>query len=611
MTLKRNLLLGYGVAAALMSLVVGWAIVNLVTLGTATDAILRENYRSILAAENMMVALERQDSAVLLFLLGELERGTEQVRDNDALFLQWLARAQDNITVPGEADLVQSIETDYAGYRRLLAELLAEPGEAGPPTPGLGLYTSSIFPVFSGVRSACDRLLRLNENTMYEASVHAGHLAKRAIWSTGIVSAAALIVTLIFSLLFSERLVQPLRRFMEASRQIAAGNYTVRVPVVTPDELGRLAGEFNQMATQLGHYHDLKIDQILTEKRKGEAILASIEDGLVVFDPDLAVSAINPAARGLLGLEFADGSTLSCADVLPAPEVRRLVETTLRTGRHQKTTEDERMVVLPGANGARHCLCSITPIHGKDRQPIGIVLLLRDVTRLKEVERLKSEFVMAASHELRTPLTSIGMSVDLLRESAAAGLADRDRELLTTAHEEVERMKSLIHDLLDLAQIETGKIPLEFGAVRVGDLLTRVQEVFRGQLAEKAVQLDVEPAEGLPGMRADATKITWVLTNLVSNALRHVPRGGHVRLGARPMGAYVQLLVADDGPGIPTEYQTRIFQKFVQVQGRESGGSGLGLAICKEIVRAHGGTIWVESTPGHGSTFAFTVPVAE
>jgi NtrC-family two-component system sensor histidine kinase KinB len=208
--------------------------------------------------------------------------------------------------------------------------------------------------------------------------------------------------------------------------------------------------------------------------------------------------------------------------------------------------------------------------------------MLRDVTRLREVERLKSEFVMAASHELRTPLTSIGMSVDLLQEHAAAGLAEKDRELLATAHEEVERMKALINDLLDLAKIETGRILLDFGPVAVDELVGRV----------------------------DANKITWVLTNLVSNALRHARHGGHIHVTAIPVGPQIHLAVQDDGPGIPHEYQARIFQKFVQVKGRESGGTGLGLAICKEIVRAHGGTIWVESKPGQGSTFTFTIPAA-
>jgi two-component system, NtrC family, sensor histidine kinase KinB len=611
MSLKKNLLLGYGVAFALMSLVVAWAIANMLTLGRASDAILRENYRSILAAENMVATLERQDSAVLLLLLGDTERGTQQFRDNEALFLQWLARAKDNITIEGEGDLVASIETNFAAYRRLPLDLIhTAAGEAKPSAAGFQLYSQSIYPTFAKVRATCDQLLSLNESTMYTASVRAGQIAGRATWSMGIVAAAALILTLTFSLLFSERFVQPIRRFMEASRQIASGNYTVRVPVETNNELGRLAGEFNVMATHLERFNELKIDQIITEKRKGEAILASIEDGLVVFDTSLNVTAINTAARRMLGLEFSECSAMRSADILPARDVQAMIEKTVATGVSPSVPEDERIVALPGGDKARHCLYSVTPIHGKDRSLIGIVLLLRDVTRLREVERLKSEFVMAASHELRTPLTGIGMSVDLLREHAAAGMTEKDQELLATAHEEVGRMKALINDLLDLAKIETGRILLDFGPVAVDELVAGVQQVFRGQLAEKGVQFTAALEKDLPSIRADANKITWVLTNLVSNALRHARHGGHIHVTAIPVGGQIHLAVQDDGPGIPPEYQVKIFQKFVQVKGRESGGTGLGLAICKEIVRAHGGTIWVESKPGQGSTFTFTIPVA-
>ena len=141
---------------------------------------------------------------------------------------------------------------------------------------------------------------------MYAASVRAGNVAKRAIWSTVLVAASALIVALIFSLFLAERIVRPIRRFMEASRKISSGDYAVQVPVETGDELGRLAGEFNQMAAQLGRYHEMNIEQIISEKNKGEAILSSIEDGLVVFDTNLKVTGINPAARRILDLEFAE-----------------------------------------------------------------------------------------------------------------------------------------------------------------------------------------------------------------------------------------------------------------------------------------------------------------
>jgi len=475
----------------------------------------------------------------------------------------------------------------------------------------LVLYKESVHPLFEKVREVCVGLRHLNEETMYAASVRAGKVAQRAIWSTVFVAASALIVALIFSLFLAERIVGPIRRFMDASRKISSGDYAVQVPVETRDELGRLAGEFNQMATQLSRYHEMNIEQIISEKNKGEAILSSIEDGLVVFDTKLKVTGINPSARRLLGLESAESRTLHCADIFPDPGVCDLIRKTVEKGVQPNIPDEQRIVTFPEKAGSRHYLFSVTAIRGRDRNLSGIVLLLRDVTRLKEVERLKSEFVMAASHELRTPLTSLGMSVDLLLENAAGVLAERDRDLLQAAHEEVHRMKALVNDLLDLSRIEAGRIELEFERVPVPTLFEHVKAVFKGQMDMKEVALTSEIAEDLPSVRADANKITWVLTNLISNALRYVSKEGHIRLVARKIGPQVHLSVRDDGPGIPPEYQSKIFQKFVQVKGQETDGTGLGLAICKEIVRAHGGAIWVESPAGQGSTFTFTLPVVE
>jgi two-component system, NtrC family, sensor histidine kinase KinB len=605
MTLKKKIWTGYGVVFALMGIVVAWAVMNLVSLGKATDAILSENYRSILAAENMVDALERQDSGILLMLLSDVEKGINQFRENEAIFIEWLARAKDNITIVGEVELVRAIEADYSNYRWRFSTL-TDIHDTGNTSMQSFNYHETIYPLFAKVRDACIDLRNLNEETMYIASVKAGNVARRAIWSTMLVAASVLIVALVFSLLLAERIVRPIRHFMEASRKISEGEYAVRVPVETNDELGRLADEFNRMAAQLGHYNEMNIEQIIAEKNKGEAILSSIDDGLVIFDPRLKVTGTNPAARRMLSLPLS--GNLGCDDILFDPRICALIHKILETGEQSDVPEEQRIVTFSEEERSRHYLFSITAIHGKDLMLSGIVLLLKDVTRLKEVERLKSEFIMAASHELRTPLTSLGMSVDLLLEHAAFGLAEKDRELLQAAHEEVHRMKALVNDLLDLSRIEGGRIEMEFEQIPVQTLFNLVQTIFKGQIDMKEVRFKSEVAGDLPNVRADANKITWVLTNLMSNALRYVNKGGHIQFMAHRIGPQVHLSVRDDGPGIPLDYQSKIFHKFVQIKGQETGGTGLGLAICKEIVRAHGGTIWVESSPGQGSTFTFTLP---
>jgi len=605
MTLKKKILVGYGLSFAFMGLVVALAVSNLVSLGKATDAILSENYRSILAAENMVDALERQDSGTLLVLLAEFDEGAALFRKNEAIFLEWLARAKDNITIKGESGLLQTIDADYDAYRQAAGRVVGL--RFDPSASGRMDYKRQIFPLFTKVREACIKLRNLNEETMYTASVNAKKVAHNAIWSTMFVAASALVVALIFSMILAERIAQPIRRFMEASRHISAGDYDVQVPVGGSDELSHLAKEFNQMATQVGRYNALNIEKVIAEKNKSEAVLESIADGLVIFDLELKVAGINPAAWQIFERSPSTEPGLRCADLLPDAKLCDLIRSAVATGQPPSMPDEQRIVCFNRGDSPAHYLFSITFIRGVDRDLSGIVLLLKDITRLKQVEQLKSDFVMAASHELRTPLTSLGMSVDLLLEHAAHRLAEKDRELLVAAHEEVHRMKSLVSNLLDLSKIEAGRIDMEFENVPVSTLFAHMQTVFKSQMDLKEVTFSAEVHEELPPVRADANKIAWVLSNLVSNALRYVNQGGHVVLRAQQRGAHVHLTVQDDGPGIPEEYQTRIFHKFVQVKGQEAGGSGLGLAICKEIVRAHGGAIWVESTPGQGSSFTFTL----
>lgn len=611
MNLKKKILIGYGVSVILMTLVVAWSVMNLVSLGKASDAILRENYRSIQAAENMIDVLERQDSAILAIFLGDRTVGVRSFRDLEATFYEWLAREKDNITIEGEAELVKSIEEQYSRYRRIFFTAIGVSGEEkSPMNQSLASYKEHIFPVFLQIRTDLTNLRQLNETTMYSASMKAAEVADRAIWSTSIVALSALVVALAFSLILAERIVHPLKDIMEAARTVSAGSYTAEISVNTRDELGNLASEFNQMVSRLRVYHEMNIDEIVSEKNKSLAILSSIEDGLVVFDRDLRITAINPAARKMLELEIADYSTLSFDEIGSLAGLGGMIGETIRTEALPSVPEEQRIITRNDDGTSHQYLYSVTVIRGRDRKISGIVLLLKDITGLRELERLKSEFVTAASHELRTPLTSIGMSVDLLLDNSLSRLPEREQDLLRTAYDEIQRMKALVNDLLDLSKIETGRIELQFEKVEIRRIFGAVGDVFRGQVNVKNVELSFDVPNHLPEVRADSNKITWVLTNLVSNAIRYLGDAGYVRLTASRIGAFLHVSVKDNGPGVPEEFQEKIFQKFVQVKGREGGGTGLGLAICKEIIRAHGGTIWVESRPGKGSSFTFTLPLA-
>ena len=607
-TLRKRILIGYGITLALMAVLLVWAVVNLVGLGQASDAILRENYKSILAAENMIDAIERQDSATLLVMLDYGDEGLAQFRENENQFLQWLGRAKDNITIPGEADILASIESGYSAYlvnfSRLREMKAASSQQAGQ------FYHETVLASFKRVRDEAVRLREINQDTMFAASRRAEVVAHTAIWSTVAVATAAIGLGLGFSLLLSKRLVRPIRQMMEATKALAEGNYEVQVPASGSDEPARLAEGFNAMAKKLRVYHRLNVEQIVAEKRKSEAVLRSIEDGVVVVDAEFRVSNLNPQAGRILSVDPEAAAEKHLLEVVKDEQLFDLVKQTAESGRPPKVEEGKDILSIGEGEAARNYMFGITPVVSKGGGMLGVVLLLRDVTQLKELDRMKSEFVMTASHELKTPLQSLGMSIELLKEGAADQLDDKQRQLLDAASEELARLKSLISDLLDLSRIEAGKVEMEFDRVSAGVLADKALGVFKAQADEGHIELTADVPDDVPEVRADPNKITWVLSNLIANALRYAR--GKITVSARHVGQWVHLSVADDGEGIPPEHQSHIFEKFVQVKSEKSvGGTGLGLAICKEIVRAHKGTIWVDSTPGEGSTFTFTLPVAQ
>ena len=476
----------------------------------------------------------------------------------------------------------------------------------------VNLYHESILPLFRSTRDTCVNLREINHETMYAASNHAGRLSLQAVLSMGVIGSLSVIIGVIFSLFLSRLISRPVTELKKAALQIAEGNYDVQVPAAGSAELALLAEQFNQMAEKLRKYHEMNIGQIIAEKLKSEAVIQSVDDGIVVVDDQLIINNINPKAALIFGVHKDSLLGKHFFEAVRDERLFHLLKQAVESGEAPHLKEGEEIFTIPSEGGSRHFQFSIMPMRSPAQAIQGVVLLLRDITRLRELDRLKSEFVLTASHELRTPLTSVSMAVDLLMESAATKLTGKERELLAACHEDVQRLRALVNDLLDLSRIEAGKLELALERVRPAFLFDQALAVVKPQAEAKNLELKLEAPPDLPDVKVDPNKIVWVIVNLLANAVRHTPEGGHIRVKGERVGGQVHISVADDGEGVPYDIQSRIFDKFVQVKrDGAAGGSGLGLAICKEVIRAHRGTIWLESVPGQGSDFTFTIPVAD
>ena len=239
---------------------------------------------------------------------------------------------------------------------------------------------------------------------------------------------------------------------------------------------------------------------------------------------------------------------------------------------------------------------------------VAATVILQDVTRLRRFEEFKNDIVATVAHEFRTPLTSLRMAVHLCTEQVAGPLTDKQAELLDAAREDCDRLQGMVDDFLDLSRIESGRVELYPLPTEVAGLIKHALENSKTEADVKGVNLSTSLSLPSISVLADHDRIGHVFSNLIGNALRYTPNGGSITLDAAVVDSLVRFAVMDTGSGIPKEYQERIFEKFYQVPESGPKGTGLGLYIAKEIVRAHGGEIGVESEPGKGSTFWFTLP---
>jgi two-component system phosphate regulon sensor histidine kinase PhoR len=409
----------------------------------------------------------------------------------------------------------------------------------------------------------------------------------------------AFLITAALSALLAAPLTGPLSDMMESARRFAGGDLATRIPVRRTDELGELASLLNHAGEQL----QARFAEAARDRARLEAILAAMDDGVMAVDHGGQVVLANDSLRRLT--EGADPVGRPYVEVLRQRAVGDVVESVLRTGRRAVLEE----VSLRPA-GRRYAVGAVA-FPGVEGTPQGAVVTFHDVTERRRLERIRRDFVANASHELRTPLTSIRGFVEALQDGAAADPQTGPR-FLDKIRVHADRMANLVDDLLELSRIESGESP----PVREDVVLPEIVEEVVSSLAESARRKAIELTwkdEGVRPLLGDGERVRRILLNLVDNAVKYTPQGGHVqvRLSRAPGHAVVE--VQDDGPGIAAEHLPRLFERFYRVdkaRSRELGGTGLGLAIVRHLAEGMGAAVSVASEVGRGTRFTLRLPAA-
>jgi signal transduction histidine kinase/HAMP domain-containing protein len=398
-------------------------------------------------------------------------------------------------------------------------------------------------------------------------------------------------------------ILRPIQTLTTVSKELGEGKLDQVVPVESKDELGQLADAFNKLAARLRVYRQTTTDQLSQARHMTEITFSAFPDSLMALSMDGKINFANPAAGKLL-------QKLNSEYGLPLG-IQEEVEKVLKGAPDSVPTSFEKAIPVRIDDHEAFLLPRVIGMRDEAGNMFGAALILQDVTRFRLMDEVKTNLVSTVSHELKTPLTSIRMGLHLLLEERIGPLNPKQLELLLAAREDSERLLRMINDLLDLARLESGQTRQRLEVVSPQTLIDDALPNLRSLTEAHDSRLVAEVAPDLPEVTVDPRQISHVFSNFVANAARFSKAGEDVVLSVKPGGKTVRFSVLDHGPGIPQEFQTRIFERFFRIPGtEESNGVGLGLAIAKEIVISNGGSIGLHSMPGEGSEFFFDLPVA-
>lgn len=539
------------------------------------------------------------------------------------LLRQLRVYASDN---PTQLAQIDALETRISDWRRIIAEprirVLSEGRDPGLTLTELEEGKS----VFDTIRAIVAEMRATEQQVLAQHTIRSRQAARDMLVGMGFVLILGG-VSLIITRLIGRRIVEPVRLLGRAADQVANDDLSIQLPTVGNTELSRTSRAFNQMvgALQLARAELLEQTAALAEQAQAAerarsetvAVLNSVQDAIFLVAVDLQILWANQRTEEMFGV-----------DLLQMNHLTR-TEWAVAFGKVFADGEGMRSLVLNAfEHPDRHISEFVTtkwpkplelklysaPVVGPGGTYYGRVFAFRDVTKEREVDRMKSDFVSMVSHEFRTPLTSIKGYTDLLVSGDVGELSEEQKEFLQIVHTNVDRLMELVSDLLDISRLEQGRVELRALPVPLGPLIQQAILPLQLLIEEKQQRLEVHLGPALPPVRGDAARISQIMTNLLSNAHKYTPAGGTITVTAERKGEFVVVQVADTGVGLSTEEQAQLFTRFYRAQNsatQDVGGTGLGLSITRMLVEMHGGQITVQSASGEGSSFSFTLPIAE
>lgn len=583
MKIKTKLRLGFGFLFVVVIFFGAISLFYMNKISLSSKVILKDNYETLNYTSNMRAVLDEHQ----LPLSGAAKKDFEN----------YLELEGKNVTEKGEGEAVAALRKAYA--------------EINNPASGLSDMQAAV----TKLRSELRHIDKLN----MDAIVRKNDTAQKAIEKAAmyVIFAASICFLILFSFIvnFPGFVANPLREFSEAIREISRKNYKQRLEFNGSDEFAELAVSFNAMAHELNKWENSNLSKIQSEKLRIEAIIEQMQDAIIGLNERKEILFFNKVAGELLNL---NGETVIGQNAEVLMKKNDLLNRILQDKQTEKAMKiyadnkesyfqlERREITVPVYEGQADVAMNQTA------KAAGEVYILKNITQFKELDEAKTNFIATVSHELKTPISSIKMSLKLMDDERVGMMNVEQKELVQHIREDCGRLLKITSELLDLAQVETGNLQLNFVKSDPRKIAIYAMDSVRFQAEQKNIELELISRNNLPKVNVDVEKTAWVLVNFLSNALRYSSEKSKVVIQVIENAEDIEFSVRDFGKGIEEIYQKRLFDKYFQVptDGNNKSGSGLGLAISKDFIEAESGRIWVESALGEGSRFCFSLPIA-
>lgn len=569
MKIKTKLRLGIGLLFAMITV--------LAVVGIRQVSLLSADSRNILVANHNSLVYSRQ----MLRALDELEihaGALDQFKKN-------LEAQQKNVTEIGEKELTDQLTRHF---EKLATDVRDQQ-------------------LIGQIRGDVTEIMSINLDAISRKSHIASQTAKSSMVWIGITGTLCFIIAFTLFVNLPGNIANPIRELTESIRQIANENYTERVHFGSGDEYGQLAQSFNTMAEKLEEYNSSNLAKLMIEKKRVETLIDNMHDPVIGLDEHRTIIFANEEARNVTGLKAGEMIGRDAAKVaLHNDLIRSLVRDIFEPDTKGNGEAAPMKIYADGKESyfeKEYVDISIVPTGESASRSIGHVIILRNVTPYKELDFAKTNFIANVSHELKTPISSIKITLDLLRNERVGETNDEQRGLLDSIREDADRLLKITGELLNITQVESGKIQLNIAGSSPQEILHYAVAANETQAESRDIRLLVDENGVKTSVLADSEKTAWVLTNLISNAIRYSYDHSNIHIGLEEDQNFVKIAVRDNGQGISQEYKDKIFDRYFRVPGSTKEGTGLGLAISREFIEAQDGTLTVESELGAGSIF--------